>query len=515
MSWASIANNQTVSYGNLQDAVNNGVFTLISSIPSPSNRQSTKAVVSTTITGFDPTYPPYANKTNSQLIVKSDLYNTGVVTLSPQYGMYFTGISGTSIPSFSYPVNSLSTSNYVNQIPAQTITIVLNGTRVTTPLNLSVYVNNALINCQDITFDGAQTKNVTIPAIYASSSLSIFINSGSCSLSPPPPNLYNTSFSAVNVNRGSGQYMVAGNSFISQSSQFYSGYLYRSSDYGVTWSQTNFYGYWLKISSSDDGRYVIAIDYSGYIYLSSNYASSFTQITSIGNPGGIASWSGAALSNDGQYQIIVGNNIDAFESSAIYVSTNYGSTWSQVYLSSYNTYGSCTINENGSVFLVGGGIAGTSFILRSTDQGGSWTNVYNGIYGSSVNDISINASNGWVLASNYGTAYDGFYLVKSSNSGVSFTQINGGSAKNSWMRVALKNTVSGLALYYLGGTGTSYIQQVVGAGPAFMGTVSNLTSSPVKNWHAIACSDNGNYILAGERYGLWLSTNGGSSFNQL
>jgi len=48
-----------------------------------------------------------------------------------------------------------------------------------------------------------------------------------------------------------------------------------------------------------------------------------------------------------------------------------------------------------------------------------------------------------------------------------------------------------------------------------MGTVSNLNTSGVKNWHAIACSDNGTYILAGERYGLWLSTNGGSSFNQL
>ena len=513
MSWASLANNQCISFNNLQDAVNNGIFTAIASIP-VSGQQITKAAATSDIIIPNPYYPPYSNKTNNQLLVKSDIYATGNVTLSPQYGMYFTGISGTGFPTFSYPVTNLQVANYINLIPAQTFTISLNGTRYITPLNLSVYSGNTLLSCQDITSNGAQTKYVTIPAIYAASPLFIAIDSGSCGVTPPP-NFSNTSFSAVCVNRGSGQYMVAGNSFISQSGQFYTGYLYRSSNYGSTWTQTSLSGYWLKISSSDNGQYVIAIDYTGYVYSSFNYGVSFTQITSIGQPGGIASWSDAALSNDGQYQMIVANNYNSYEESAIYRSIDYGANWSIVYNSGYDTYGSCTMNANASVFLVGGGTGGSSFVKRSIDQGVSWSVPYSAQYGSSVNDIKINASNGWVLASNYGTAYDGFYLIKSSDSGASFTQINGGSAKNSWMRVAINNTVSGLALYYLGGTGTSYIQQVVGSGPAFMGTVSNLLTSGVKNWHTIACSDNGTYILAGERYGLWLSTNGGSSFNQL
>ncbi len=76
MSWASIANNQTVSFNNLQDAVNNGVFTLKASIP-VSNEQITKTDADTYVY-IDTAYGPYASKASNQLVVKSNL-----VPLSP------------------------------------------------------------------------------------------------------------------------------------------------------------------------------------------------------------------------------------------------------------------------------------------------------------------------------------------------------------------------------------------------------------------------------------------------
>lgn len=71
MSWSGIANNQAVSCNNLQDAVNNNIFTLKSAIPS-----SEKLVTKTEASGYvnlDETYAPFAADASNQLIVKSVL----------------------------------------------------------------------------------------------------------------------------------------------------------------------------------------------------------------------------------------------------------------------------------------------------------------------------------------------------------------------------------------------------------------------------------------------------------
>jgi hypothetical protein len=71
MSWASLANNQCVSFNNLQNAVNTGVFTLKNSIPA-SSEQITKADADYYV-NINTSYGPYAAKASNQLVVKSDL----------------------------------------------------------------------------------------------------------------------------------------------------------------------------------------------------------------------------------------------------------------------------------------------------------------------------------------------------------------------------------------------------------------------------------------------------------
>jgi len=71
MSWASLANNQTVSFNNLQSAVNNGVFTAKTAIP-VSNEQITKADANTYV-NINTSFGPYAAKASNQLVVKSNL----------------------------------------------------------------------------------------------------------------------------------------------------------------------------------------------------------------------------------------------------------------------------------------------------------------------------------------------------------------------------------------------------------------------------------------------------------
>ena len=71
MSWATVANNQTVSFSNLADAVANGYFVQKAAIPD-SNEQITKADADAKVY-LDTSYAPFANKASNQLVVRSNL----------------------------------------------------------------------------------------------------------------------------------------------------------------------------------------------------------------------------------------------------------------------------------------------------------------------------------------------------------------------------------------------------------------------------------------------------------
>lgn len=73
MSWAGLANNQTVSFSNLQNAINTGVFQAKTAIPFPSSTEQITKSQANTFANITTTYAPYAAKTASQLVVKSDL----------------------------------------------------------------------------------------------------------------------------------------------------------------------------------------------------------------------------------------------------------------------------------------------------------------------------------------------------------------------------------------------------------------------------------------------------------
>lgn len=87
MSWASIAENQAVTFNNLQDAVNTGVFTAKTSIPA-SQECITKTDANTYV-NINTSNPGYASKAANQLVVKNDL-STGApaVYLTVSTGLY-------------------------------------------------------------------------------------------------------------------------------------------------------------------------------------------------------------------------------------------------------------------------------------------------------------------------------------------------------------------------------------------------------------------------------------------
>jgi hypothetical protein len=71
MSWAGLANNQTISFNNLQNAVSSGIFVAKTTIPT-SNQQITKADADTYVY-INTSFASYSAKASNQLVVKSNL----------------------------------------------------------------------------------------------------------------------------------------------------------------------------------------------------------------------------------------------------------------------------------------------------------------------------------------------------------------------------------------------------------------------------------------------------------
>ena len=71
MSWSGLADNQTISFNNLQDAVNTGYVYALTTIPT-GLEQITKSDASTYVS-IDTSYSPYASKSSDQLVVKSNI----------------------------------------------------------------------------------------------------------------------------------------------------------------------------------------------------------------------------------------------------------------------------------------------------------------------------------------------------------------------------------------------------------------------------------------------------------
>lgn len=99
MSWAGLANNQTVSFNNLQNAVNTGVFPSVTPIP-VSTEQITKADASSHV-WLTTNYGPFAAKASNQLVVKSDM------VIGSQASFTFES-SGSRSCTFQIPAISLS-----------------------------------------------------------------------------------------------------------------------------------------------------------------------------------------------------------------------------------------------------------------------------------------------------------------------------------------------------------------------------------------------------------------------
>lgn len=529
MAWSGLANNQAISDTNLNDAVSTGVFTAGTVTPIPTTGlEVTKSRASGYITVPNPYYPPYATKPDNQLVVKGDVYNStlGTFTLNMAYAKTFKNMTGTGLPSFSFPLSTppFSVSNtFVNKIVAQNISVVTTGSGSTSNLYLALLIDSALINRYAINQTGDTTTTVNIPYdVYAPSTITLSIQQG---VTPPAISFSNIPITSVAISRTTGQYQIASAGIHDVGSSYQQGYLYVSTDYGATWTQRSIPQYWSKVAVSHDGTYMLAVARGGGAYISSNNGSTFTQITSLPAPSGTSinnqNFKGCAISGNGQYQVITTGLTtfpNGFNYGIVYTSSDYGVTWT-----ARNVNGSwigdntcAAISSNGQVLLVGYAYFGANYIYKSTDYGVTWSGVAGG-YAEIIQDISVTASGTYAIAARFldplsSTTYQ--RLLYSTNSGASFSDVTGGSPDSRWYGAAayyFNSAPYGYAVSKETNASTLYVRNVTSS----LTNVQDNTASGQRKYRCIACSDNGNYVLAGVNTGLIRSADGGVTWSSL
>ena len=157
MPWSTLASNQTVTFNNLQDAVNTGVFTAKTSIPA-SNECITKADANTYV-NIDTSSGSYASKASNQLVYKADLVApaTGVI-YTPSSGIY--PLSGSSSVSSSGTIrNNFSYTVYINIVfnsAGLSSGTVNNDNAIITPLSAITISGQSFNGTGQLVFSGSR-----------------------------------------------------------------------------------------------------------------------------------------------------------------------------------------------------------------------------------------------------------------------------------------------------------------------------------------------------------------------
>ncbi len=142
--------------------------------------------------------------------------------------------------------------------------------------------------------------------------------------------------------------------------------IYRSTDYGATWTQINSTGRSYRgVASSSDGTVLAAIVNSGGIYVSTESGASWTLALSK-----TAAWRGVAISSDGN--IITGAiQAGTYPNCGIWVSADKGTSWTQTDTGTVS-YRCLAMSSDGS--KVGVGIKGTTggYVSFSSNYGYNW-----------------------------------------------------------------------------------------------------------------------------------------------
>jgi photosystem II stability/assembly factor-like uncharacterized protein len=204
-------------------------------------------------------------------------------------------------------------------------------------------------------------------------------------------------------------------------------YVYTSTDSGVTWTQQTGSGSrsWQAIASSADGTKLAAVVYNGNIYTSTDSGVTWTQQTNAP----VKQWRSIASSADGT-KLIAGNDNGDY----IYTSSDSGVTWTRQTGSGTGYWFAVASSADGTKLAIAS-LVGAAYISTSTDSGVTWTQ-HTDVGSKQWKSIAISADGTKIVATVNTSQYD--YIYMSNDSGATWTP-QAAAGYNRWVKTALSS----------------------------------------------------------------------------
>jgi len=213
------------------------------------------------------------------------------------------------------------------------------------------------------------------------------------------------SFSVVNINS---VWMGSGGNFIVVAAD---DGVFLSTDFGANWTRKTPDAVettdWTKGICSSTGTYIVAVSSANAIYKSANGGAAWEAITPAG--GDTFAVSDLAMSDDGQFMVIVGTN-STDPTKSCYVSINYGINWTSYKpVAASIAWTECDISNDGAVIAV----SRPGYIYVSFDSGATWLEQSMAASGTNYACFSISGDGNTGLVCNTVNANDFFVGTES------------------------------------------------------------------------------------------------------
>lgn len=268
-----------------------------------------------------------------------------------------------------------------------------------------------------------------------------------------------------------------------------------SNDYGSTWTAYSPNIFWNGFAISYDKKYIYGCSGSnGYIYRSVGDTILFTQLTTT--PLNMRSIS---CSHNGQY--IVTTTISGY----IYISNNFGVSWTYKLNSATRNWSDISISYSGKYIV---GCVNNGNIYLSTDYGDTWTDQSSNFGGTkSWSRVGISSTGKYIFATEQISSGKIYKYSRSQDIGEYIGCFPGNYNLNYKLNNSLyifKETFTGNKLFSIAASKNSLTnEKFVVSGRDYIYTSTDYgetwvkqTGSGSRSWVDIACSNDGNKIVA-------------------